>query len=129
VYEALADHERESLRVSFDYGDMMLLFAYAARMATFAVRQRDSKYLRHALLAVSVGREDIDYRDAAITRVLLIDAARRLDAVGLFAEVAPQASASMQSFFRDADYESRALQSMGFIVTEDTGDGFRYRKV
>ncbi len=127
-YQALADNERETLRSSFDFGDMMVLFAYAARMATLAVRERDSEYLRHALLAVSVGREDIDDRDAAIIRVLVVDAARRLDALGLFAQIAPLASESLQSFFRRADSESRALQSMGFVVTEDADDGFRYRK-
>ena len=62
LYEGLSDEERDALRASFDYGNLMVLFVYAARMATLAVREADSRYLRHALLAVTVGHEDIDYR-------------------------------------------------------------------
>ena len=128
VYESLADNDRESLRDCFDFGDMIVLFTYAARMATLAVREGDPQYLRHALLAVSIGREDVDYRDSAIIRVLLVDCGRRLNALELFGQVEPLASESMRSVFRDPGSESRALRSMGFVVTEDAEDGFRYRE-
>lgn len=128
-YQALAEGERTALRQFFDFGDMLVLFAYAARMATLAVRQNDPEHLRHALLAVSLGRDDVDRRDAAIIRVLLVDAARRLDAIGLIAQVAPFASDPMQWFYRHAERESRGLQSMRFVITEDPHDGFRYRSI
>lgn len=127
VYESLDDDERDALRACFDHGEMDVLFTYAARMATLAVRDRNSAYLKFALLAVSLGCDGVDYRDVATMRVLLIDGARRLDALSLFPTVELFASESMRSLFRDPNAETRSLWSMGFVVTEE--DGFRYRQM
>lgn len=128
-YRSLVSDEREILRNSLGTGDMMVLFVYAARMATLAVREKNSDFLFNGLLAISLGRNDLDYRDCATLRVLMVDAARRLNALHLFAEAARFALPEMHSFFENPDVEHRGLRSMCFVMTDDAQDGFRYRAI
>jgi hypothetical protein len=109
------------------------LLAFAERMATRAVRERDPRRALQGLLAIAlVWREAPDVREAIPVLAVLHDAAARAgaDPSAIFGEVAALAPTDVAPVFpsfltRDDLHEIAA--EMGYSAGRDR-DGFRYRR-
>lgn len=127
LYTALTDQERASLHAYVDADDTLFFFAYAVRMATLAVRERDPRHLVNGLLAVTLAHKTTDYRDFLTIMPPLRDAAIRLNASHVFDDMRRFAPASIQRFIfpPSADEEPSDVPGQ-FVVTNEVG--FRYRR-
>lgn len=108
-----------------------VLRAYAERMASLAVRQRDRMALTKALVALVLGGLDENRPESLMVMAPVEDSARRLhlDISELFEAVSKMvghpATVNLMMWLTRKE-EDRSLASMGFVTSEDA-DGFRYK--
>lgn len=109
-----------------------VLRAYAERMASLAVRERDPQALRRGLLALALAGLGSGSLDALAELPLFHDAAGRLDEdpAPLFrsvGEIAGGGAAATLESFLARSAEDRSLAAMGYEAGRDEG-GFRYQR-
>ena len=107
-----------------------VLRAYAERMASLAVRQRDAKLLERAIVAVVVGGLSENDHEALLVMPVIEDSAKRIGVQPpiLFegaAEIVGHPATTNLVLWLMRKPEDRELSCMGYAVGED-GDGFRY---
>lgn len=117
-------------RVTPDHHSVLRVFA--ERMASWAVRQRDSRPLKIALAALALGGLDDGSREALAVVPLVYRSAERLDVEPeeLFEDVArhvgDEAASTLRAFPRRSPRD-RSIAAMGYEESRDE-DGFRYRR-
>jgi hypothetical protein len=105
--------------------------AFAERMANFAVRTGEPRYLGEAVVALAIADRLIDQRECLLVLAPLYHATTRIgiDPVALF--VAPVFAGDLfreyLSDFPRRPEESRSLAAMGYVESSDA-DGFRYKR-
>lgn len=108
-----------------------VLRAYAERMASLAVRRRDTRLLVRAVIAIVIGGLDQNALEALMVMPLIENSARRVgaDLAGIFEEAAAvvghPGSVNLMVWLTRAP-EDRTLVAMGFVEASDEG-GFRYK--
>ena len=127
--EQLDDQDWTELRSFVDYNYAWQLRTYAARMATLAVREKDSTFVRYGLLALVLDNDLQDYRDVLIVCSVIYDAATRIgeNPEGLFHRVARLAAPRRKGLLEGFVVHPRSVESMGFHITEEPNEGFIYR--
>jgi len=106
------------------------LLAYSERMASLAVRNRDSEKIFFGLLALGVDGWRGDWRDNAEILCLHFDAAERIKVIPaqVFERAASflslKVATALRSFIQRSP-EDRSLEAMGYAAAKDN-DGFRY---
>lgn len=130
IAQALSPFERPAVQKIFSR-DRALLRAFAARMASLAVREASEERLRAGLSALVIENFADDARETLMELSILFDAARRIG-------VSPEAVfsqaiqwASLQAAEQLRTYLARdpglqRIESMGYSASSDR-DGFRYR--
>lgn len=109
-----------------------VLRAYAERMASLAVRERDPEILRRGLVALGLAGLGQGSADALTELPLFHDGAERIgeDAGRLFrsvgAELGGAVEAAVEAFLARSP-EDRSLDAMGYRAGHDAG-GFRYQR-
>jgi hypothetical protein len=129
-WQALGASERSKAAAGITEDQRFTLLAFAERMATSAVRQKDPTRIHLGLLALGLDGWTSDWRDNATVLCLHHDAARRLaaDPAHVFRKagslLAEQVSRSFANFLARTD-EDKALNAMGYTAGRDD-EGFRY---
>jgi hypothetical protein len=106
---------------------------YSERMASLAVRTKDSELILLALLALSIDDWRYDWRNNIVLSTMQWDAATRIggDAFALFEKAASllpaNAAAGLRSFARRSP-DLQSLEIMG-LAAGSGGGGFRYKRV
>jgi hypothetical protein len=123
---------REKLALTLSAENRFTLLAYSERMATLAVRIQDVEYVILGLIALGIDGWKDDCRDNMVLLCLHNDATIRLgmstDIVFCQAgEYLTIATAEAVMLFLERSANDKSLESMGYVVGEDT-DGFRYRR-
>ena len=121
------------IRAQMTDAEAWLLVAFAIRMASLAVRERNGRRLTDALTALTLEGGALDVRESQQVLALVYDAASRTGADGaaLFAQ---RASDDHRSRLSDAirqfparDAHGRSIEAMGFKVVGE-GTTFRYER-
>ena len=128
----LGDEQRIGESSTITARQCQTLLAYSERMASKAVRTRDSECIRLGLIALGVDGWRTDWRDNIMVLSLH---ARSSEIIGadpstLFGEagqcLAPNVQRSFELFLQ-RDPEDRSIEAMGFTESRDE-DGFRYKR-
>jgi hypothetical protein len=129
-WQAFSPSERSEAAARIIEDQRFTLLAFAERMATSTVRQRDPNRIHLGLLALGLDGWKTDWRDNATILCLHYDAARRLaaDPSHIFSVagslLSEKVSRSYANFLARTD-EDKALDAMGYATGRDE-DGFRY---
>ena len=106
--------------------------AYSERMASLAVRDRNSEHVLLGLLALGLDGWRGDWRDNAAVVCLHYDAAQKIGLCpdDLFEEAAktlPDKPANALRLFLRRSEEDKSVEAMGYSAATDA-DGFRYKR-
>ena len=121
----------KAIAVATEHGRRVLR-AYAERMASLAVRQKDPDLLLGAVVALVVGGLDKNARESLMAMAPIDDSARRLDVrlSDLFeraSRIVGHPGTVNLVMWLNRRPEDRSLKSMGFVAAEEP-EGFRYKQ-
>lgn len=129
-WQAFSPSDRNEASARIIKNQRFTLLAFAERMATSAVRQKDPKCIHLGLLALGLDGWNTDWRDNVTILSLHYDAAIRLaaDPSFIFSEagnlLSEKVRRSYANFLARND-EDKSLEAMGYAIGSDD-DGFRY---
>lgn len=131
-WQSLCPSERSTAAAQISEDQRLTLLAFAERMASTAVRVKDSSRIHLGLLALGLDGWKIDWRDNVIILSLHHDAVRRLgaDPRQVFSQAGLLLSDKVNRAFADflaRTDEDKALDAMGYVTGCDEG-GFRYKR-
>lgn len=118
--EAMPEVDRETAGI---------LLSYAARMASYAVRERSDAWIKYGLIAAQLALAGSDDRDVTVVLSLLFRAGELIDVnvIELFlnvARLAPTRGGTVQEF-AEREPPFRSIEAMGFREGNDDF-GFRF---
>ena len=130
-FRSLSSADWDEIRSLVDVTLAGTLLSYSMRMAILAVRGRDVRRLRDAVMGLVVDNDLVDFRDLVTHACLVYDAAKRtgVDPESLFRAAMRYAIAGRRRLLEDylaGPSYNKSIQSMGFDAVE-TKHGFAYQ--
>ncbi|HEY7297139.1 MAG TPA: hypothetical protein VH684_04305 [Xanthobacteraceae bacterium] len=131
-WTALTESERKESAAHLSDKQSSTFLSFSERMASRAVRERNSEYLLLGLLALGIEGGKVDRRDNLLLMPLHYDASRRIGANPneIFENVArliPGTGGQNIRAFLSRSERDKSLDVMGYVVGADD-DGFRYAR-
>ena len=132
AWAALSPSERTAASLRVLDRQSLRLKAFSERMASFAVRTRDSEKIFFGLLALGADGWRGDWREKVLVLSLHYDALQRINGnpeatfKRAAALLSSEAAAALESYLRRSP-ENQSIRVMGYIAASDN-DGFRYHR-
>ncbi len=123
---------RNQFRESISQEHSSYLLGYAERMASYAVRVNDKKYIEYGLAAIAIENYIVDKRDSLTIIPLLYNSLLKLeeDPQSVFLRSASYASEQISRTFlsyAQSNPKDVTIKEMGYVET-DTPEGFAYKR-